>query len=129
MAAPTSQPVGWPLGGIGPEGAFGFARGEDAIRESIWNILVTNPGERLMRPTFGAGLRGLIHEPNNENTRQLIARLVRQALEQWEPRIALKSVEVTADARSLSQVTVTVDYLSRASSRPGSMSLSLELGA
>ncbi len=35
------------------------------IREQIEQVLFTNPGERIFRPDFGAGVRSLIFEPNN----------------------------------------------------------------
>ena len=43
--------------------------------------LLTRPGERLMRPEFGAGIRSFIHHPNNETTRALIADAAQEAAE------------------------------------------------
>ena len=45
---------------------------EDDVQQAIRIILGTEPGERVMRPDFGTGLRGLMFEPINTTT---IARL------------------------------------------------------
>jgi len=48
---------------IGTEGAA-VSRRVDHVREQIEQVLFTNPGERVFRPEFGAGLRNLLFEPN-----------------------------------------------------------------
>ncbi len=66
-----------------------------AIERSIRLILETAPGERPMRPTFGAGLRTMIYEPMNATTLAQIRQRVELALVEWEPRITLEKVAVT----------------------------------
>lgn len=68
--------------------------GPDRVRQAIRIILETEPGERIMRPTFGCGLRRFLMKPNTTATRALIQRDVEAALSQWEPRIRLRSVSV-----------------------------------
>ena len=48
--------VGWPLDAPDPTGRLAYAADAQCLREALWNVLMTNPGERLMRPDFGAGL-------------------------------------------------------------------------
>jgi uncharacterized protein len=38
---------------------------EDHVSDMVKALLLTNPGERINRPDFGSGLRGLIFEPNS----------------------------------------------------------------
>jgi phage baseplate assembly protein W len=59
-------------------------------------ILDTEPGERVMRPDFGCGLRRYLMEPNSPATRAAIARDVEAAVRAWEPRVSVTAVEVTA---------------------------------
>jgi phage baseplate assembly protein W len=75
-------------------GRLAFAEGPEKVRQSIYIILDTEPGERLMRPAFGCGLRRYLMKPNNTATRTLIQRDVERALSAFEPRIALGRVEV-----------------------------------
>ena len=52
----------WPLRST-PLGTVAQVFGEDDIHQAILIILSTNPGERVMRPTFGAGLNSFVFEP------------------------------------------------------------------
>lgn len=79
----------------GDSGALPVAAGPEKVRQSIQLILETEPGERVMRPTFGCGLRRYLMAPNTLATRTLIQNDVVRALTLLEPRIALRSVTVT----------------------------------
>ena len=68
----------------------------DLVRQSIEIILDTEPGERIMLPEFGCGLRRFLMEPNNLTTRTGMQHEISAALERWEPRIRLTNVAVTA---------------------------------
>ena len=73
-----------------------YVEGADKVRQSIWIILETEPGERIMRPDFGCGLRRYLMKPNSSATRALIKRDVERALSSWEPRISVEQVSVEA---------------------------------
>lgn len=77
-----------------PEGALRLLAGADLVAQSILIILETEPGERIMRPDFGCGLRRYLMHPNSVATRALIQRDVERALSAWEPRIRLTAVQV-----------------------------------
>jgi phage baseplate assembly protein W len=79
-----------------PSGEVATAAQEEDIRQSIRIILGTAPGERVMRPDFGAGLRALLFEPISTTTLALAEYRVREALNRWEPRI--DSITVAASA-------------------------------
>jgi uncharacterized protein len=78
-------------------GTIAMAEYEEDIRQAIRIVLETDPGERVMRPDFGAGLRALVFEPINTHTLALARHRVERALILWEPRI--DSISVAADAR------------------------------
>jgi uncharacterized protein len=69
-----------------------YVAGADAVRQAIVLLLETDPGERIMRPDYGCGLRRYLMRPNSAATRALIAHDVEQALARWEPRIAVNHV-------------------------------------
>ena len=75
-------------------GALAYSAGADKVRQSILIILETEPGERIMRPAFGCGLRRYFMKPNTAATRALIRHDVELALTTQEPRIRLDSVLV-----------------------------------
>jgi phage baseplate assembly protein W len=88
---------GWaiPLRPDPRSGGLDYAAGPAKVQQSIFIILDTEPGERLMRPTFGCGLRRYLMAPNTTATRALILRDVDAALTTWEPRIRVSSVQVS----------------------------------
>jgi hypothetical protein len=75
-------------------GQLTYVSGPDKVRQSILLILETEPGERIMRPSFGCGLRRYLMKPNTPATRSLIANDVELALAAFEPRIRLQPVTV-----------------------------------
>ena len=82
---------------------------EEDIRQAVRLILETDPGERVMRPEFGAGLHALVFEPINTTTLALARHRVEQALTLWEPRIDSLTVKVTADP-PLGRLMIEIQY-------------------
>ena len=107
--------VGWsfPLR-LAAAGQLAIAEHEDDIREAIVLILATNPGERVMRPDFGAGLRAFVFEPVSTATLALIRTRVEGALIDWEPRIDVLEVLVTVEVPEMNKVLIDVQYRVRA---------------
>ena len=88
--------VGWAFPPSATAGGdMATAAYETDIQQAIRIILGTAPGERVMRPDFGAGLKTLIFEPMSTTTAALAQYNVQQALVQWEPRIDQVTVTVT----------------------------------
>jgi phage baseplate assembly protein W len=127
MTPKAPQLMGFPLGGVDADGRLEWSRGNRSVREVLLNILLTRPGERLMRPTFGAGLRNWIHHPNNETTRALIADAARRACERWEPRVEILDVTATADPSHPAQVNLSIRYRLRYDGARDQFDLSLTL--
>jgi uncharacterized protein len=73
--------------------------GEESIRDSIWIILATAPGERVMRPDFGCGLHHLVFAVNEAATLGQVKKKVREALVKWEPRIDVTDVDTEVRGR------------------------------
>ena len=108
--------VGWAFPVKPADGRLVFARYEDDVEQAFQIILLTARGERVMLPDFGAGLRDYVFEPNSAPVRARIAETVRKALVDWEPRITLENVEVTAgDENNL--VLIHIDYVVRATNQ------------
>jgi phage baseplate assembly protein W len=93
---------------VGTDGRLAWSAGEENVRESIRLILLTEPGERLLREAFGCGLRRFLFEPNTVTTRELIRERIMQAIGRWEPRVTLEAVEVEADTENPRVVAITI---------------------
>jgi phage baseplate assembly protein W len=106
--------VGWAFPpAVGQTGELAMARYDEDVAQAIRIVLGTTPGERVMRPTFGAGLRSLVFEPLNTTTMALAKHHVEVALATWEPRIDIKNVSVDAAALD-NRMDIAIDYVVRA---------------
>ncbi len=95
---------------IGSDGRMAWSAGETNIREAIRIVLMTAPGERLRRATFGAGLEEYLYEPNTTTTRRAIEERIRRSIGTWEPRVTLESVDVDEDPADASAAIATVTF-------------------
>lgn len=66
--------------------------GIDHLRQSIMDILMTYPGERIMRPEYGSRLRDLIDRPVNAQWLADLYHEVAYAIQRWEPRVRVLRV-------------------------------------
>ena len=104
---------GWPFPPR-PDGALRYLSGPEKVRQAIWLLLSTSPGERQMRPEFGCGIHDLVFQPNTPPVRGLVQVRVREALVRWEPRIDVLDVRVEAPPDAPEVMTVEIDYRLRA---------------
>lgn len=84
---------------------------DDHIRDLIYQVLFTTPGERVNRPDFGCGLKHMTFMPNGSVQATATQYLVQGALIRWlDSIIKVVAVEVTASEATL---TVSVVYSKR----------------
>ena len=70
---------------------------DDHVRDLIYQVLFTSPGERVNRPEFGCGLKQLVFAPNSDALATATQQLVQGALHRWlEEVMAVEGVEVSA---------------------------------
>ena len=107
--------VGWAFPvRLGPDGDVALAAHEESVRQSVWTILGTSPGERVMRPEFGCGLDDLVFSVGSAHTTGSVAVEVRRALTLWEPRLDLVDVQVSADEDAGNTLLIRITYRVRA---------------
>jgi len=80
---------------VNSRGGLSYSQYEKDIEESIYIILSTSKGERIMRQDFGCGIHDFVFSPADEFTMQSIKNRVEEALRDWEPRIDLLGVDVS----------------------------------
>ena len=88
---------------------------DNHLRDLIFQVLFTNPGERVNLPEFGVGLQRLIFAPNNDTLRSSVQFLVSANLQRWlGERIDVEQVNVSSEPGFESQVTVEIIYVVKA---------------
>ena len=119
---PLGRGPSFPLQPAGRPGAgLAYAEGPEKVQQAIRLILDTEPGERVMRPSFGCGLRRYLMQPNSAAVRALIRNDVATALGLWEPRIELTGVEVLADDAEPSRVDIHIRFVFTRDRKPGNL--------
>lgn len=77
-------------------------------RQLLEQLVLTSPGERVMRPSFGGGVHQLVFAPSGDQAAAAAQHLISGAIQQWlSAWIELQSVEVTSDD---STMVITVRY-------------------
>lgn len=84
------------------------------IKESLVILLSTRIGERIMNPNYGCNLEDLLFQPLTLTLKNYVADLVKTAILYYEPRIDLKSVDITAGDDLEGELLVELDYVIRA---------------
>jgi uncharacterized protein len=87
-----------------------MAKYDECVRQSIWMILGTAKGERVMRPDFGCGIHDLVFADNSAAAIGQIVSEVRQSLLEWEPRIDVLEVDVNPDSNQPNQLLIQINY-------------------
>lgn len=100
---------------------FDWVSDAEAVEQAIRTILRTEPGERVRRPTFGAGLRRYLFASNSLELRTLIAESVQEALRRDEHRIRVSEVDVSTDPMEPTVLRIAITYEIR--SLPGARNL------
>jgi uncharacterized protein len=114
--------VGWkfPLQ-VTPGGKIAQARYEQRIEESIYLILSTAKGERVMLPEFGCGIHDLVFAPNNVGTVAMVTQTVRKALVAYEHRIDVLEVNVETAPQEPNLLLIRINYRIRANNALGNL--------
>ena len=82
---------------------------KDAVKVNLVNYLLTNPGERIANPSFGAGLRAFVFEQITEGNLEFIEDKIQEDITNNIPNVDLQNVRVTANP-DFNQVTVGITY-------------------
>jgi phage baseplate assembly protein W len=112
--------IGWkfPLQ-VTPAGGIAQARYEQRIEESVFLILSTARGERVMLPEFGCGIHDLVFAPDEPTIRSAIVSSVRAALTKYEPRIDV--LDVTTETQGENVLLIRIGYRIRANNAVGNL--------
>jgi uncharacterized protein len=105
----------FPFGIDAASGQAARASYQDHVEQMIHQVLLTDPGERVCLPTYGAGLRRLLFAPVTAQLGASTQMAVTQALTMWLPnQITVQDVTVetfASDPGLAGTVLITVSYV------------------
>jgi phage baseplate assembly protein W len=114
--------VGWrfPIQ-VTPGGRIAQATYEQRVEESIYLILSTSRGERLMLPEFGCDIAELVFSPHDAGATSRVVRAVRQALVANEARIDVLDVTAESAESEPNLLLIRVSYRIRSNNARGNL--------
>tara|TARA_R100000808_G_C2076833_1_gene102205 strand:+ start:174 stop:707 length:534 start_codon:yes stop_codon:yes gene_type:complete len=83
-----------PLQTNGPQGYYNITNLQSLAKQNLKNLLLTNPGERIMLADFGVGLRNFLFEPNTIETRDIIRTTLIQQANKYLPYIDIGDIVI-----------------------------------
>jgi phage baseplate assembly protein W len=96
---------------INLNGGVSSSQLEENVRQSIFIILGTAPGERVMRPDFGCRIHDLMFAPNNEFTAARAEIFCEEAIYKFEPRIDKVACKAIPNPDQPNLLSLRVEYV------------------
>ena len=94
---------------------------EDDIRESLWILLSTSPGERIMYPEYGCGLRSMVFGNITSSTITEIKDMIESAVLFFEPRITLDNIDIDTGELYQGLLRIRLEYTVRTTNSRSNM--------
>ena len=92
-------------------GRFEMVSGDENIKESIYVILMTQKGERLLMPNFGSRINDYVFEVMSETNLTLMANNVKTAIEIYEKRIKDIKVDISREYLGQGKLVLNISYV------------------
>lgn len=99
--------------------------GEDAIKRSVRNLILTNHYERPFRSYLGSNVRKVLFDNINPMTATTLINFIKEVIINYEPRVSLTNVDVSVSADN-NGFDVTISYIILNRSQPVTIKLFLE---
>jgi len=100
---------------------------DDKLRSNIVHILMTNLSERVMRRSYGGGLRRLVQDPNDNALWAIVQHQIGKSIGLLEPRVLLQQLAVTQSDDGAS-LFISVTYVVRRTQAVQTLSVPVDLG-
>jgi len=84
---------------------------EENVRQCIFIILGTAPGERINRPDFGCQIHDLMFAPNNQLTAAMAAVYCEEAIYKYEPRVEEVRCQARNNADQPNRLDIRIEYV------------------
>lgn len=93
---------------------------EENIRQSLWTLLSTSPGERIHRYDYGCPIRKFVFEKMDTTTQTLIKEEIEKSIILFEPRISLNNISLDLNEKE-GVMKIKLDYTVRQTNRRSNM--------
>lgn len=111
----------FPVGINKVTGRFKMSSDNEDIKESIYIILMTRKGERLLMPNFGSNINDFVFEVVNETNLTLMESSIKNSIQTYEKRISDLKVEITQDGQDSGKLMINISYVISKINMPGNI--------
>lgn len=70
----------------------------EQLKSNLTNLLLTKKGERVMLPTFGCDIHGLVFENLNDNVIADADAAIKTAVQTWMPFLSVEGINITKES-------------------------------
>lgn len=102
-------------------GGVARASGLELVKMSIRQIVLVRVGSRVVLRAFGSPLRDMVFSPIQPDLEMLLGHFVREALERWERRVRVDSVDVDVTHRDEGKVDISVKFTLLSTQQEGNL--------
>jgi phage baseplate assembly protein W len=98
---------------------------EQAVKESLKNLILIDAGERLFQPDIGGSIRALLFENSTPALTKIVEERIRDIINNYEPRVVILNIEVfSLDDNNLLRINIYFYIINR--EEPLSLTVLLE---
>jgi phage baseplate assembly protein W len=98
---------------------------KDQIKSNLINLLLTNKGERILNPEFGADLPRLLFEPSTDNLYNQIQNQITSNVNIYIPEITILNIEISSNI-DYNSINITIDYQIKLSGQQDNIIIELQ---
>ena len=97
----------------------------EALKANLINWFLTNKGERILNPNFGANLRAYIFEALNDNSFEALEMKIQDDIENNFPMVNIQDLQVFG-SEEYNRVKIILTYFSLDSNNPDTVDLTFQ---
>lgn len=95
----------------------------NSIKQSLRNLILTNTGERLFNYNLGGNLNAMLFEQNIQENLARAEFLIRNTIEQYEPRVKLLNLRVSPSETNENEVIISIVFNTINNAEPVTLTL------
>jgi phage baseplate assembly protein W len=99
---------------LSPDGTIATETNPDRrVRQHVNSLVLTEPSERVMLPTYGVPLTSFVFELDDDIIQSHMLELVKQAMAVWEPGVEVRSISQVKNEHGDGLAMIQVSYMRR----------------
>lgn len=99
----------------------------ELVRQNLKNLILTNPGERVMDPEFGVGIKRFLFENRTIATTNAIKTRLTVQINRYMPFVSIIAIDFTDDEENPNLLGIAITYFITPSSTTDQLQLSFNL--